>query len=203
MKITSRGPEREIYFWVCARKRKSSATYPGHKSCDSLSFTRLNTETFILREKVRQEMTEVVFWSSFERLSTCTMQLFVLWDRYTWRHDSRGLGTCCNTLKKLPFNIFSLKRVCETEALMDILKFKLNSLGGCRHGWVTFRFLFTLPPSTHFYYSNKDHKNRMNTFILLLFRRGRKKNTHTTNKGLNQHLHQPSIVWRNTPGPTW
>lgn len=46
---------------------------------------------------------------------------------------------------------------------MDILEFKLNSLGGGRHGCLTFRLLFTLPPSTHFYYSNKDHKNDIKT----------------------------------------
>lgn len=47
--------------------------------------------------------------------------------------------------------------------MMDILEFKLNLLGGCRHGWVTFRFLFTLPPSTHFFWvikTTKWHKRR-------------------------------------------
>lgn len=45
-----------------------------------------------------------------------------------------------------------------TNTMMDILEFKLNSRGGCRHGWVTFRFLFTLPPSTHFYWVIKTTK---------------------------------------------
>lgn len=43
--------------------------------------------------------------------------------------------------------------------VIHVLKLKLNSLGGCGHGWVTSKLLFTLPPSPHFWWGVGEGKN--------------------------------------------
>lgn len=152
---------------------------------------------FISREKVRQEWQKWSWWSSFEGLSTFTMCLCAVGKRCSWRHEiwEHVLSYC-----QKGFGHTDYKR---TNTMMDILGFKLNSLGGCRHGWVTFRFVFTLPPSTHFYWgikTTKLHKTTkwidLNCYYIYSMRGA-------IFKQINQHLHHSSIVWPNTPGSTW
>lgn len=76
--------------------------------------------------------------------------------------SNSGIGMRAPKRRKSQFDLIKVRLtsgLVECSKISFVLDFRLNSLGGCGHGWVTSRFLLTRPASPHFCWHHQGNKH--------------------------------------------